>query len=95
MKKYMFLKFLIRIKVCWLILTRKYDHWFIVNLSEKELIKQIEGEDYEPKVYMHGIRSYMMNKTVKDWADSISEVDMICEKANMEAEVISRNGNKK
>lgn len=89
-------KFLIRLKVCYYILTKKHKHWFIVDIDKENLVKLIKEEDYEIKeIYYHGIRPYLMWKIIHKIAETKDFADMVIEKANFELEAENYKRKKK
>jgi len=79
--------FWIRIKVCWRIMTRKYDHWVIIYLDKPNLLKSLKYQDYQSKATAHHIHPYMMHKLIKDVAATKDDIDRSLDKAAFEGEV--------
>lgn len=80
-------KFLIRIRTCYYILSRKYDNWFIVNVDKDNLIKILRDENtFDADLNYHGLRPYVVSRIIKMLSNAKDEVEMICDKANFEAE---------
>jgi len=78
-------KLKVRLRACWLILTRNYDHWFIVNLSKEDLIKLLNNQDFEVDAFLHGIQPYIFNTVIKTIADSKTDADMTLDRMLFEA----------
>jgi len=83
--KVWFNKFKIRIKVCWRILTRKYNHWIILNLDDDNIVKLLKDEDFDLDGQYHGLQPYVCNRMIQQYASNLDEVDMICQKAEFQA----------
>lgn len=79
-------KLLIRLKVCWWIITRKHDHWAIINLDQENLIKLFKEKDFDIDVTYHGIQPYILYKMIQRIADTMDEDDMLLERISFEAE---------
>lgn len=79
-------KLLIRLKVCWWIITRKNGHWAIINLDQDNLIKLLKEEDFSCDVTYHGIQPFVFYNMIKGIHDLHDEDDMFLEKIAFQAE---------
>ena len=77
-------KILQRIKIAYYVLF-KYQHFFVMNVTEENLIRQLNGEDYDIKGERCGLQNYNMNHIVKCWADMTDDDDMLLQKIQFEA----------
>ncbi len=81
-------KLITRLKVCYRILFRKYDHWIILNLKEKEFINLISDNDFEIDGDYHGMQPYIMRKMIRKCADqNIKETDLLLDRIEFHADV--------
>ena len=72
--------------VCWYILTRRYNHFVVLNLSKEELIKLLRNEnEIEVDVYFHGIQPYVFNKMIKMISESKDDSQMLLDRIKFEA----------
>lgn len=78
-------KLMIRLKVCFRILTMKDRHWFVYAIDEQNLIELIKGADFNVSVMYHGLQTYQVKLIIKAISDSIDDIDMILAKADFEA----------
>lgn len=79
-------KFIVRITACWYILTRKYDHWFTINIDEKNLQLLLEEQDFETTITYHGLQPYNIKEIMRTIMINRTEEDRILEKAAFQAE---------
>ena len=75
----------IRLNACKAILFKDV-FWVAVFIDIKNATKQINGESYDIK-YSGEIPKFTFFRTLKDVSNKVSDVDMICMKAVMEAEM--------
>jgi hypothetical protein len=81
------IKFWIRIKVCYWILTMNYKHWFIVNLDDENFKKAVsDADEFEAQIMYHGTRLHIVQQTIKCMATGIDDADIILGKAAFEGE---------
>lgn len=85
MKKSAIRKFFIRVVTCWRIMTRKYDHWVLLNIDDENLIRLLKDKDFEVTTPYHGTQPYVYNKMIQMVAKGFTEVDTVCAKAEFEA----------
>ena len=62
----------------------KYNHFLIINIEKDNLEKMLKGEDYIVVSQYYGLRNYLYWKIIKQLSSTVSEIDMVCEKANFE-----------
>jgi len=79
-------KLLIRLQLCWCIITRKYDHWVVINLDEANLRELLKENDFECDAKYHGIQPYILYKMIDRISKTKDETDMFLEKMAFEAE---------
>lgn len=80
-----FQKFLVRLKCCYIILFRKYNHWVILNLDKENLIKLLTDKEFEVSMMYHGLQKWCIYKMIKKLSNTKNDIDMILEKAEFEA----------
>lgn len=81
-------KFKTRLIACWHILSKKKKHWVLIDVDDKNLVELFKGNDFYADVLYHGVQPYVYYKMIKMVADSQTDVDMICAKAEFEAEAL-------
>ncbi len=79
-------KLYIRLRVCYRILFRKYNHWALLNVKEEDFIKLLTGQEFTIDADIHGLHKYNLLKLIKQAAESYDEIDMLLEKTAFEAE---------
>ena len=67
-------------------MTRKYDHWVILNLDEVNLVELLKDNDFEVDATYHGIQPYILHKMIERVSQDKDEIDMLLEKSAFEAE---------
>ena len=87
--------FLIRIKICWLIITQKHKHWVLLPLKEDDMISVLTDEDFEIDATYHKMQPYVLNKMLKMYSEQLSDVDMILQKAKFQHDAAEFNKKKK
>lgn len=80
------MKLKIRIKACYRILTRKYDHWVILNLDDDNFTKLLNGDPFETTGVYHGIQPYIYHKMIKQVSASKDDIELALDKAQFEAD---------
>lgn len=88
-------KWITRLKTCYYILSGKYKHWVILNLTRKDLISLIKEEEYEMDIMYSGLQPYNYHQMVKGLANTRDEIDEILDKATYEANAQTYKINKK
>ena len=61
------------------------EHWFFVNIPEKELMKSFQRKAYEPLIIMGGLQEYNIKRIIKDLSNDIDDIDLMLGKAHFEA----------
>ncbi len=69
-------KFYIKLKICYFIISGKYQHWFIINLTRDNLIKLFKKEEFIIQTECCGVRDYVVFKTLKSMGDAISDEEL-------------------
>lgn len=82
---------IIKIKVCYWILSGKYQHWFISNIDEKNLINLFVGETFEAEIMYCGMQPYVFKKVLKSIDSSISETEIALDKIEFEFNAKNRD----
>lgn len=77
-------KFKVRIQVAWCVLF-KYEHWFIVNLTEKQLIDHFKENDIDIQIKMCALWEYNVLALINHMHSSIDQDDLVLKKAEFEA----------
>lgn len=80
-----FRKFILRLQVCYKILFNKWPHWFIVPLTEPQLIQLIKGDLHEITFTMHGLQKYNVMQMVIEMSECYDADDMVLMKGDYEA----------
>jgi hypothetical protein len=83
--KVYFNKLSIRLKVCYKILFRKYDHFVLINVDMENLVKIIKDENFETNLVYHGVQPYLAYRMIEMVA--CDEDEMILKKALFEGKV--------
>lgn len=80
-------KLLRKIRICWNILTGKYEHWVLLNQSSNDHYKMYQ--DMETRYFVSGenVDEYMFHLWVRRICSLKSDVDMMEMKAKCQAEV--------
>jgi hypothetical protein len=81
-------KLIIRLRVCYNILFRKYNHWAILNLDKDNLVKLLQDKEFEADILYHGLQPYVCNRMIQMVANNFNDIDSICAKAEFEAEAL-------
>lgn len=79
-------KLLIRLRVCWDILTMKNQHWAIISLSKQDLVDLLRSEDFDIDITYHGLQPYIIDRMIDNLADQKNEVDMLESRLKFELE---------
>jgi len=74
----------IKIKVCWYILTGKYEHWFICNLPQEELVKLFKDDSFDADLIYCGMQPYIFMKCLKYLGDGQEQCLIDLEKIEFE-----------
>lgn len=79
-------KFLIRLKACWYILSGRYKRWLILNIEKDELIKLLQGDNFDVNILHHGTVHYTNIIMIKGVAASYDKDDILLEKIKFECD---------
>lgn len=79
--------FITRFRVCWKILTNK--HVVVIYLTRNDFVELVKDNSISSTTHISylGMLEFQALKTIKETANKINEVDLICNKANFEVEV--------
>lgn len=94
------IKWKLRFQACWRIITGKYKHWVLVNVSEADFIEMIVPEDtnlkkpFDMNLVFCGAHEYFGFKILKLAAGSNDYLDMALLKAKFEAQLEEANNEK-
>lgn len=89
-------KFITKIKIIWRILTNQYPHFVLLSVDKKNLVNLIEDKEVDVNIGYVGLRPYLFFKLIQESGKIKSEIDMILDKAQFEADAIEyANKNKK
>jgi len=83
-------KLMIKLKVCYYILSGKYQHWFIVNLTRHDLIKLFKKEEFLIQTECCGLREYVILKTLKSMGDAIDDDELELNRIEFEVNATSK-----
>lgn len=86
-RKYSFFHLNIRLRACYLILTKRYKHWILINVTTESLYKLFTNKDFEVELLAHSVHRYVIYKMIKALASSMDREDMILLKAKFEAQM--------
>jgi len=78
--------FFIRLKTCFYILTGRYKHWVLINLSEEELRGLLTEKEYGTELMFHRLVPYNFYKICKDISYNLDEDDMLLKRIAFETE---------
>ena len=78
----------LKIKACYYILSGKYKHFVILNIDRENMIKVLEDETFNMDILYSQINQYVYTKMIKMFSDSHNDIDMVCAKAEFEADAI-------
>lgn len=81
-------KLWIRLRTCYEILFLKKRHWVFINVDRENLIKMLKEEEFTVSMNYHGLQPYNIFCIVKMIAEKKDDIDMICDKAEFEADAI-------
>jgi len=81
-------KFKIRLLAAYRILFKKYKHWVILDVSDENLVKLLQDDDFDADVLYHGVQPYVFYKMIKMASNSKDDIDMCLDKAKFEADAI-------
>ena len=84
-------KFKIRLRACFRIMFRKYDHWVILNVSRNDLELLVRDKNFDVEVLYHGIQPYILYKIIQEVENGTDGIDMILEKAEFEHKADEKN----
>lgn len=63
----------------------RYEHWFIVNLTEKQLIEHFKENDIDIQIKMCSLWEYNVLTIINRMHSSIDQDELILKKAEFEA----------
>jgi len=81
-------KIKVRLELIFGLIFGRYKYFAFFHLTRKDLENQLinHPEGYDVNVKVHGLQIYNIQTMIKDYSDSITEEDLILEKAKLEAE---------
>lgn len=79
-----FKKFKIKLKIIKNILFN-WDHFFIMNLDERNLKKMLREQDFDMDSSYHGLQYYNVLYIIKQIASTIDDDDLVLKKAEFQA----------
>lgn len=71
-------------RIIWYILTRRYNHWVILNVDRKNLELLFKEEDFDVELYYHGLQPYVNKMIIKRVAEKTDDIEMLCDKVAFE-----------
>ena len=74
----------IKLRVCYAIITGKYEHWFVANLSQEELIKMFVGEKYETEIEYCGMQPYVFLSVLQTIGENVDQTELDLSKIEFE-----------
>lgn len=86
-KRFFTTTFKIRLKTAWNILTGKHKRWLLISLKDEDFEKMKEDKTFSFTFAHSKIVPYLYFKMLKQIADSKSDIDIILDKAQYEAEL--------
>lgn len=79
-------KLLVKLTVIWKIITNQYQHFAILNVTEKQLVNLFSDEDFEVDVMYSGLQPYVVQRLINQCSTVKDSIDMMLDKAQFEAE---------
>lgn len=79
-----------RIKAIWYILTKKYNHFVIINVDDESLKNQLSDQDYDVDILYCGLQPYNYYKMVIGLSKTKDDIDMVLMKAKFEADAFEK-----
>lgn len=83
-----------KIKIIWNILFR-YEHFVLLHVDRKNLENLIQDKDVDVQMMYVGLRPYLFFKLIKETGAMKSDIDMVLDKAQFEADAILHSQNNK
>jgi hypothetical protein len=80
-----------KLKVIWDLLTNKYNHWIIIQLSDEDVVNLIKEEGFDVSTHYYGLQRYNCQTIFKGLGESIDDSEMLLSKAKYEAEASTRS----
>lgn len=81
-------KFILRIIHTWKIWFGRRRSYMVISMTRKDMTNMFMSKPYQVELSMHAMRNYVAVRIIKDYAEQYSEEDMICMRAELEADVI-------
>lgn len=85
----------IRLLICWNIITNRYNHFYILNVSDEDLKNCLSNKPYDTDGYYVGLQVYVAEKIVRDLAVRKDPIEVALDKAQFEADAIEYQNSKK
>lgn len=82
--------FFARLKMCRIVFSGQWEHWIILNVDKQNLLHLLKSEPYQIKSYFYGVKPFIYFKMVEDFANTIDEVEMLCDQAAFESNISDR-----
>lgn len=83
-------KIKIKLSVVWNIIF-KWDHFFILNLDERNLKKMLREQDFDMDSMYHGLQHYNVMYIMNQIGNSIDQDEMVLQKARFQAKAQMKN----
>jgi hypothetical protein len=84
-------KLVVKLNILWNIITNKYKHFVVLDISEEQMINLFSDEDFEVEVMYHGLQPYVVQRMINQCSTVKDDIDMMLDKAQFEAEAELHN----
>jgi hypothetical protein len=91
----MMTKLVVKLNILWNIITNKYKHFVVLDISEEQMINLFSDKDFEVEVMYHGLQPYVVQRMINQCSTVKDDIDMMLDKAKFEAEAELHNRKKK
>jgi hypothetical protein len=88
-------KLVVKLNILWNIITNKYKHFVVLDISEEQMINLFSDKDFEVEVMYHGLQPYVVQRMINQCSTVKDDIDMMLDKAKFEAEAELHNRKKK
>lgn len=84
-------KLVVKLNILWNIITNKYKHFVVLDISEEQMINLFSDKDFEVEVMYHGLQPYVVQRMINQCSTVKDDIDMMLDKAQFEAEAELHN----
>lgn len=74
-----------KIRIIWRIITGRYNHSIIVNISKKDLLELLQEKPFNISAEFYGISNYLVYPILERVVKSEDKIDSILDKAKIDA----------